>query len=197
MNSKCIALPLTNAELYLHEQWVEPELGKAWMATLLRETLWEQPEVFIYGRHYPTPRLVAWYSDPAVRYGYSGLDHPALAWTPLLQAIRTRVEHTCEQAFNGVLLNHYRTGQDSMGWHSDNEAVLGHNPVIASLSLGKTRRFDLRRKGAQRIEHSLLLTHGSLLIMRGTTQHYWQHQIAKTRKTLASRLNLTFRWIKM
>lgn len=100
------------------------------------------------------------------------------------------------EPFNGLLINHYRDGQDSMGWHSDSEAVLGPNPTVVSLNLGGTRRFDLRRVGSSRIEHSLVLEHGSLLVMAGQTQHYWQHQVAKTRKPCALRLNLTFRLIR-
>ncbi|MCY1541266.1 2OG-Fe(II) oxygenase superfamily protein [compost metagenome] len=142
------------------------------------------------------PRLVAWYGDPEAGYRYSGLTHQPLPWTPLLAQIRTRVEKAVGQRLNGVLLNYYRDGQDSMGWHSDDEVELGVNPLIASLSLGGTRRFDLRRKGQNRIEHSLLLNHGSLLVMGGPTQHYWQHQVAKTRSHCAPRLNLTFRLIR-
>ena len=113
----------------------------------------------------------------------------------LLAEIRARVQAEAGQRLNGVLLNYYRDGQDSMGWHSDDEAVLGRNPLIASLSLGGSRRFDLRRKGGSRIEHSLALGHGSLLVMAGATQHHWQHQVAKTRSPCAPRLNLTFRLV--
>ena len=118
-----------------------------------------------------------------------------LPWTPLLAEIRRQVGEQVGQPLNAVLLNLYRDGQDSMGWHSDDEAELGRNPLIASLSLGGERRFDLRRKGGTRIEHSLMLGHGSLLVMAGQTQHHWQHQVAKTRKPCALRLNLTFRLV--
>lgn len=94
-----------------------------------------------------------------------------------------------------MLLNYYRDGQDSMGWHSDDEPELRRDPLVASLSLGGSRRFDLRRKGQTRIAHSLELTHGSLLVMRGATQHHWQHQVAKTRRSCMPRLNLTFRLV--
>jgi alkylated DNA repair dioxygenase AlkB len=106
------------------------------------------------------------------------------------------VQATVEQPINAVLLNYYRDGQDSMGWHSDDEPELGTSPLIASVNLGATRRFDLRRKGQSRIEHSVSLNHGSLLVMRGVTQHHWQHQVAKTRSCTTPRLNLTFRLIK-
>ncbi|WP_162961312.1 alpha-ketoglutarate-dependent dioxygenase AlkB family protein, partial [Pseudomonas aeruginosa] len=116
-------------------------------------------------------------------------------WTALLGEIRERVEREVGQRVNGVLLNYYRDGQDSMGWHSDDEPELRRDPLVASLSLGGSRRFDLRRKGQTRIAHSLELTHGSLLVMRGATQHHWQHQVAKTRRSCMPRLNLTFRLV--
>lgn len=187
---------LANADVTLYESWVVSQEADDWMAELIKQTPWEQPQVQVYGKSYPTPRLVAWYGDPGISYGYSSLAHPSLPWTELLGDIRGRVSRFCEHPFNGVLINYYRNGQDAMGWHSDNEAVLGRNPTIASLSLGEARRFDLRRRGVQRIEHSIELTHGSLLVMRGATQHYWQHQVARTKQSMSSRLNLTFRWIR-
>jgi alkylated DNA repair dioxygenase AlkB len=189
-------LRLANAELELHAQWLDAATADRWLAELTTQTPWQQPLVQIYGQQLPVPRLVAWYGDSEARYRYSGLTHQPLPWTPLLAKIRTQVAAAVGQPLNGVLINYYRDGQDSMGWHSDDEAELGTNPLIASLNLGGTRRFDLRRKGQGRIEHSLLLQHGSLLVMRGPTQHHWQHQVAKTRSPCAPRLNLTFRLIK-
>lgn len=189
-------LQLPNADLQLHAQWLDTATADHWLTALSAQTPWQQPQVQIYGRQLPVPRLVAWYGDAEASYRYSGLTHQPLPWTPLLALIRAQVEQAVRQPLNGVLLNYYRDGQDSMGWHSDDEAELGANPLIASLNLGGTRRFDLRRKGQSRIEHSLPLQHGSLLVMRGPTQHYWQHQVAKTRSLCAPRLNLTFRLIK-
>lgn len=189
-------LHLPNAELELLASWLDPLTADLWFRQLLEQTPWQQPQVQLYGRQFPVPRLVAWYGDAEASYRYSGLTHQPLAWTPLLAQIRARVVETAGQALNGVLLNYYRDGDDSMGWHSDDEAELGSNPLIASLSLGGTRRFDLRRKGQGRIEHSLWLEHGSLLVMRGPTQHHWHHQVAKTRSPCAPRLNLTFRLIR-
>ncbi|MGB4073131.1 alpha-ketoglutarate-dependent dioxygenase AlkB family protein [Pseudomonas sp.] len=189
-------LQLPNADLQLHAQWLDVATADRWLAELSAQTPWQQPQVQIYGRQLPVPRLVAWYGDAEASYRYSGLTHQPLPWTPLLAEIRAQVEQAVGRPLNGVLLNYYRDGQDSMGWHSDDEAELGANPLIASLNLGGTRRFDLRRKGQSRIEHSLELNHGSLLVMRGSTQHYWQHQVAKTRSPCAPRLNLTFRLIK-
>ncbi|HBX54352.1 alpha-ketoglutarate-dependent dioxygenase AlkB family protein [Pseudomonas sp. UBA2684] len=189
-------LQLPDAELQLQAQWLDAATADRWLQQLIAQTPWEQPQVRLYGRAYPVPRLVAWYGDAEASYRYSGLTHQPLPWTPLLAEIRRRVAAAAGQALNGVLLNYYRDGNDSMGWHSDDEAELGRNPLVASLNLGGTRRFDLRRKGQSRIEHSLALEHGSLLVMRGPTQHYWQHQVAKTRTPCAPRLNLTFRLIR-
>lgn len=189
-------LLLPNAELELQAQWLEAATADRWLTELVAQIAWQQPQVQLYGRQLPVPRLVAWYGDAEARYRYSGLTHQPLPWTPLLAQIRAQVVAAVGQPLNGVLLNYYRDGQDSMGWHSDDEAELGANPLIASLNLGGTRRFDLRRKGQGRIEYSLPLQHGSLLVMRGPTQHHWQHQVAKTRSPCAPRLNLTFRLIK-
>ena len=189
-------LNLPDAELGFYADWLDSATADHWLAQLLAETPWEQPSVRLYGREYPVPRLVAWYGDAEATYRYSGLSHQPLPWTPLLAQIRTRLVDALGLPLNGVLLNYYRDGQDSMGWHSDDEVELGRNPHIVSLNLGGSRRFDLRRKGHNRIEHSLLLNQGSLLVMGGPTQHYWQHQIAKTRMPCAPRLNLTFRLVR-
>ena len=186
---------LPDAELRLIPDWCPPERAERWLQQLVAETPWEQTVVHLHGRDYPVPRLVNWYGDPAVFYTYSGQTHAPLPWTPLLAEIRSAVEQAAGQRFNGVLLNFYRDGQDSMGWHSDDEPELRRDPLVASLSLGGSRRFDLRRKGQTRIAHSLELTHGSLLVMRGATQHHWQHQVAKTRRSCMPRLNLTFRLV--
>jgi len=187
---------LADAELDYLPGWVDADLADSWLHALVGRTPWQQPELFIHGRYHRTPRLTAWYGDPEARYRYSGTIHEPLPWTPLLEDIRQRVMKTVGQPLNAVLLNHYRDGQDSMGWHSDAEPELGRDPLIASLNLGGSRRFDLRRVGSTRIEHSLTLEHASLLVMRGPTQHHWQHQVAKTRQACAPRLNLTFRLIR-
>ncbi|WP_212630086.1 alpha-ketoglutarate-dependent dioxygenase AlkB [Pseudomonas sp. KB-10] len=187
---------IADAELDYLPGWVDAKLADHWLHVLVEQTPWQQPELFIHGRYHRTPRLTAWYGDVEARYRYSGKLHEPLPWTPLLDEIRQRVADEVGQPLNAVLLNYYRDGQDSMGWHSDAEPELGRNPLIASLNLGGSRRFDLRRVGCTRIEHSLTLEHASLLVMRGPTQHHWQHQVAKTRQACAPRLNLTFRLIR-
>jgi alkylated DNA repair dioxygenase AlkB len=189
------SIELPDAALDYRADWVDSDTADAWLQELILATPWTQPEIRLYGRQVAVPRLVAWYGDSQAAYRYSGLQHEPLAWTPLLQEVRQRLERETGHRFNGVLINLYRDGGDAMGWHSDDEVELGRNPVVASLSLGAERRFDLRRKGSGRIQHSLLLGHGSLLVMSGATQHHWQHQIARTSKVSQPRLNLTFRLI--
>jgi alkylated DNA repair dioxygenase AlkB len=186
-------IALDQADLQYWPQWVDEEVAQGWLRTLLHETPWTQPQIRLYGRQFTVPRQVAWYGDASARYRYSGLVHEPLPWTPLLSEIRDLIQPKVGAPLNGVLLNLYRNGQDAMGWHSDDEPELGPEPLVVSLNLGATRRFDFRRKGTSRIEHSIELKHGSLLVMRGPTQHYWQHQIARTRKVTEPRLNLTFR----
>ena len=188
-------LTLADGDLRWQPAWLDPATADQWLTALQAEVPWQQPKVFVHGRQHPVPRLLAWYGDSEAYYRYAGLTHQPLPWTPLLAEIRARIEAEAGQRLNAVLLNYYRDGQDSMGWHSDDEAVLGTNPLIASLSLGGTRRLDLRRKGSNRIEHSLSLEHGSLLVMAGATQQHWQHQVAKTRSPCAPGLNLTFRLV--
>ena len=188
-------IELADADLRYFPRWVDADLADGWLSELSTQTPWSQPQIKLYGRSIAVPRLVAWYGDADAHYRYSGFTHEPLAWTPLLADIRQRVQQQVGQRLNGVLLNYYRDGQDAMGWHSDDERELGQQPLVVSLNLGATRRFDFRRKGTSRIEYSISLEHGSLLVMSGLTQHYWQHQIARTRKVRAPRLNLTFRQI--
>jgi alkylated DNA repair dioxygenase AlkB len=158
-------------------------------AALKAHTPWKQ-EKGSFGR--PFPRLTAYYADEGVSYTYSGVTHPALSWPDYLVAIRRRIKQAAGAPMNSLLLNYYRTGDDSMGFHSDDEPELGVNPVVPSLSLGATRQFVLRHgRTKERITYEL--THGSLLVMAGTTQHNWQHTIPKTRKPVGERINLTFR----
>ena len=152
-------LELDDAELAFHPHWLPAERADAWLQQLDAETPWSQPQVRVFGRWHPVPRQVAWYADPGVVYGYAGLDHAALPWTPLLQLIREAVEAACGQAFNGVLLNRYRDGQDSMGWHSDDEASLGANRRDSPLKFcgGFLSRFVWDAEVGSRRQHRNLL----------------------------------------
>ena len=154
---------------------------------------WHAEEIQIFGRRVPVPRLVAWHGDPGADYEYSGTPHVPEPWTPALARIRGRVAELTGETFNAVLLNLYRDGRDGMGWHADDEPELGRNPLIASVSLGATRRFCLRHRRRRQLKHDLQLPHGSLLLMAGPTQHHWVHALPKTRAAVGERINLTLR----
>lgn len=190
-------LPMNDADVRVWPQFYAPAEAGLMMQTLLDETPWRQEAITVWGKTHLQPRLSAWVADPGIVYAYSGLTLAALAWTPTLQDIRQNIEAACGQRFNSVLLNLYRDGQDSMGWHSDDEAELGRDPVIASLSLGATRVFKFKHKTlAQQKPLAVELKDGTLLLMAGPTQHHWQHSIAKQSKADAARINLTFRQVQ-
>lgn len=160
------------------------------------EIAWKQEHIRIYGKEIPFPRLTAWYGDPDKQYKYSGIINTPLLWTDTLTDIRNKIQNATGHEFNSVLLNLYRDGNDCVGWHQDNEQELGDNPVIASLSLGADRKFQMRhkkRKDAPPLDISL--SNGSLLLMAGTTQAYWKHQLPRTKEDVGARVNLTFRRI--
>lgn len=153
---------------------------------------WKKESMSMYGRKVAFPRLIAWYGGDNKPYSFSGISLYPSAWLPDLLEIKNKIEPMAGVTFNSVLLNLYRDGRDSVSWHTDAEPELGRNPVIASVSFGASRKFQLRHLHTkEKIE--LELTHGSLLIMQGELQHYWQHQIPKTSKTVGERINLTFR----
>lgn len=160
----------------------------------LRENLeWSQEPIFLFGRKAMQPRLTALYGDPNRPYGYSGILMTPLPITSALEEIKNRVENFSGNSYTHVLCNYYRDGQDSMGWHRDNEAVLGKNPSIASVTFGATRNFQMRFYETKTDKISIPLTHGSLLLMQGESQHYWEHQLPKTKTCRQGRINLTFR----
>jgi len=161
---------------------------------ILQETQWVQDRLTVYGKEHLAPRLSCWFGEPWMDYSYSNHTMTASALTPLLLDIKKKVEMHSGNSFNSVLANYYRDGQDSNGWHSDDEPELGVNPIIASLSLGAPRDFHLRHKFDRFRKHAISLEHGSLLMMRGTTQSRWQHHIPKRAKA-EGRINLTFRTI--
>lgn len=180
------------ATLLLISEFLPRQGADALFRELLDTLEWERGSVRFFGRDIPEPRLTCWFSDAA--YTYSGRTLPARAWPAQLLTLRTRVELAAGAALNSVLLNRYRTGEDSMGFHSDDEAELGVNPIVASLSLGATRRFVLKSKREQRRPpFELELEHGTLLVMCGTCQHTYRHAVPKQRHVLGERLNLTFR----
>jgi alkylated DNA repair dioxygenase AlkB len=159
--------------------------------TLLKEIPWRQNKITVFGKEYDEPRLTQLYGE--VAYGYSGIDFEPLPWSPIMQQIKDDVEKAAQTEFNVCLVNLYRDGQDSNGWHADNEKNLGVNPVIASVSFGQERFFHLKHNSNKEWRFKFPLTHGSLLIMAGQTQHTYKHQIAKTARKIEPRMNLTFR----
>ena len=167
-----------------------------WFRQLMQETSWQQPQITLFGRTQPVPRLTAWYGDEAAQYQYSGIEHQPLPWTSLLNAIKQKVESETGDVFNSVLLNLYRDGADSNGWHADDEPEISAKHGIASLSLGAERRFRLRTQQQPRKSLGYLeLQSGSLLYMRPGAQQALQHCISKTRRPVGPRINLTFRFI--
>lgn len=156
---------------------------------------WRHEPIKIFGKAVMQPRFTACYGDPHTTYTYSGRTMYAHYWTPPLMKIKKMIEPMAGHSFNFVLLNWYRDGSDSMGWHADNESELGQNPLIASVNLGASRRFILRQNRDHKVKIEFNLGHGSALIMAGATQHHWQHAVPKTKQKKGSRVNLTFRRI--
>ncbi len=163
---------------------------------VLKETInWQQDSITVFGKTHPQPRLTALYANNEKPYSYSNITMQPKLFTAELQSIKRDIDNVAKTDFTTVLLNRYRTGTDSNGWHADNEKELGKNPVIASLSLGTPRYFHFKHRTLKTEKHKLLLESGSLLIMSGEMQHHWLHQVPKTKKVIGERINLTFRKI--
>lgn len=190
----CKHLALADADICYYPAWMSITQADASFSRLKAELAWRQDEIKLFGKRHKIPRLQAWYGDSTAVYRYTNLTMQPLPWHPHLMSLKTACEAQCCTTFNSVLANFYRHGRDSMGMHADDEPELGQEPVIASLSLGQTRPFILRHKHTKE-RHTLDLTHGSLLVMRGTTQQYWQHGINKSQRPLHERINLTFRYV--
>jgi len=179
-----------------HPQLFDQQESASLLKTFITEASWVQETVQMYGKMIKTPRLTAWYGDSGKSYTFSGNKYHPIPWTQELLNIKARVEPLAGLRFNTVLLNYYRDGNDSVAWHSDDEYELGKNPVIASVSFGQARRFDLREKQDHQHKYSIDLENGSLLLMKGDLQHLWEHCIAKSARPMKERVNLTFRVIR-
>jgi alkylated DNA repair dioxygenase AlkB len=188
-------LSMNDAEVIFYPNLFEPQESDCLFQVLRDEIIWRQDKIKLYGKEMDLPRKIAWYGDRNKSYTFSRIRLEPLPWTQTLLAIKERIETIAKVEFNSVLLNFYRDGKDSNAWHTDDEPELGKNPTIASVSFGGTRRFMFRYKQDKNLKTELQLTHGSFLLMSGTTQHFWQHQIPKTAKNVAPRINLTFRKI--
>ncbi|WP_337066179.1 alpha-ketoglutarate-dependent dioxygenase AlkB family protein [Pontibacter sp. 13R65] len=187
-------LPLPDAEVYYVPAFFSQQESCHYFAQLQEQVAWQQEHISMFGKKLPMPRLTAWYGDKG--YTYSGLYNQPQPWLPVLQELKHKLEEQTGKPYNSVLLNFYRNGSDSMGWHADNEPELGQHPAIASLSFGGTRRFGFRHRYKKELQnHYLTLQHGSLLLMQGSTQHFWQHSIPKTATAVEPRINLTFRYV--
>ena len=185
-------LAMPDAEVYYAPQFFSATESDLYLEKLKQEVNWQQEGIRLFGKQLPLPRLTAWYGDKG--YTYSGLYNAPQPWLPVLLELKERVEQASGHEYNSVLLNLYRSGQDSMGWHSDDEKELASG--IASLSFGGERRFGFRhRYQKEQSPVRLTLQHGSLLLMQGTTQQYWQHQVPKIARAVEPRINLTFRQV--
>ncbi len=189
-------LDLPDGDVGFYPGFFAPADADRLLQALLATTEWRQDAITMYGRQIALPRLTAWYGDEGAGYTYSSIENTPLPWTEALLEVKGAIEPACGVAFNSVLLNRYRTGQDSVSWHSDDEPEFGENPVIGSVSFGGTRQFQFRHERQKDLKRAVDLTHGSLLVMQGATQANWVHQIPKTKKAVAERLNLTLRLVK-
>jgi len=188
-----IDIPDGKFEVYPHF-YLENEANTLF-DTLMQDILWKQEKITIHGKTVDIPRLSAWYADAGKGYEYSGIYSESTPWNETLAKIRLEIESTTGEYFNSVLANLYRDGNDSVAWHSDNEKSLGDNPIIASLSLGESRDFQIRHKENRDVKKSFSLPHGSLLLMGKDTQLNWEHQLPKRKRIIKPRINLTYRLI--
>ncbi len=177
--------------VHLYQDFLSSSAASCLMERIDQQTDWTQREIIIFGKPVMQPRLMAWYGDR--EYQYSGIRLSPIEWHPTLLNVKSIIEEQSGVKFNTALLNLYRNGEDSMGWHQDNEKSLGHEPVIASLSLGAERKFKLKHIDDKNQIVNVQLKHGSLLIMAGLSQHKWKHCLPKTRQSVGTRINITFR----
>lgn len=189
-------LSIPGVEITLKPHFLPVTQADDFLNTILKETPWRQDHLVFAGKKVLIPRLQAWVGDASSAYGYSGLQLSPLPWNTTLLQIKSLVEAEAKTHFNSVLLNYYRDGHDSVAWHADDEKELGPEPVIASLSLGCSRLFELKQsKQKPALKYQCFLEHGSLLLMgRGLQQNYL-HQVPKQKEVTRARVNLTFRKI--
>lgn len=170
------------------------KVANTYLNTLLNKIEWKNDEVVVYGKRIITQRKIAWYGDKPFKYTYSNTMKQALPWIDELKELKLLIEQHSGESFNSCLLNLYHNGSEGMTWHSDAEKDLIKNGAIASLSFGAERKFSFKHKKNKETV-SLILQHGSLLVMKGETQTHWLHSLPKTTKTNLPRINLTFRTI--
>ncbi len=186
---------LPDCDIRLYPDFLTAKQADLLFTSLMEETPWRQDDIRIFGKTYAQPRLTALYGHNGKPYTYSGITMHPLPFTPHLNRLREKLAEYTPTAFTSCLLNLYRDGNDSNGWHADNEKSLGSQPVIASVSLGVIRRFKLKHRYDTSLRTAVDLPHGSLLLMQGETQEKWLHEIPKTKRKVGPRINLTFRKI--
>jgi len=182
-----------DGEVVYHGPIMSPGEASRCFEVLRSEVPWQNDEVIIFGKRIVTARKVAWYGDEAFAYTYSGTTRHALPWTNELLRLKGKVESLAEVTFNSCLINLYHHGEEGMSWHSDDESTLVRGATIASVSLGAERKFAFKHKREPGLTTSLVLEHGSLLLMKGATQEHWLHALPKTKRVSEPRINLTFR----
>jgi alkylated DNA repair dioxygenase AlkB len=187
----------TDGYAYYGDKFFDRSESDRLLAALITEVPWSQDAIKMFGKSVLQPRLTCWMGDSGAAYKYSGLLMQPRSWSPIVNQVKVRVEEMLELSFNGALLNYYRDGMDSMGWHRDNEKELGHQPTIASVSFGAERSFEFRRYKTKADKTRLQLGHGSVLVMGGDLQEFWEHSLPKAAKlksaNLGPRVNITFR----
>lgn len=189
-------LNLPDSEIVYYPDFLDNNEADAYFDHFKNGVPWRQETIRVFGKEYPQPRLTALYGTNDRTYSYSNITMKPLPFTHELLEIKQKIEILTNVSFTTCLLNRYRDGKDSNGWHADDEKELGTHPTIASLTLGQERFFHLKHKKDKTLKQKLLLEHGSLLIMGGGTQNHWLHQIPKTARPIGERINLTFRIIK-
>ena len=191
-----IDLNLPNSSIVYYPEFFNAEKSNIYFKSLLESIKWQQDDITVFGKTHKQPRLTALYANNNEPYSYSNITMIPHIFSKELLDIKSKVETIVNTNFTTCLLNLYRTGQDSNGWHADNEKELGKNPIIVSVSFGAERLFKLKHRQDKTLKKDLILENGSLLIMKGETQHHWLHQIPKTKKEVGKRINLTFRIIQ-
>ncbi len=182
-----------NAQIEFYKEFYDEEKSNRLFQILMQQTNWKSYTIKIFGKEYDQPRLTAFYDNSGKGYKYSNIELESAEMSGILLEIKDDILKNTGYHFNSVLLNLYRNGRDSNGWHSDDEAELGVNPIIASLSLGESRYFHFKHNKIKSESHKIILPTGSLLVMAGEMQQHWKHQISKTTRAIGKRINLTFR----
>ncbi|MDA9951452.1 alpha-ketoglutarate-dependent dioxygenase AlkB [Oligoflexaceae bacterium] len=191
-------IPLTETSwMEVYEDFLNPVESQMLLSHLIDTLDWKQESIFLYGRNVKQPRLTAWLGKGASAASHYSDEIAATPWNEITEKLRENISKRAGLDFNSALVNRYRSGSDSMGFHADDEKVLGKNPVIASLSLGETRCFTVKEKKSSKTTIKLPLVNGSLLLMKGAMQHEFKHGISKTRRQRETRVNITFRRMKI